>query len=169
MPPLRAIRCCGRRVIRSSSLRCHTGHGQTLRQWLALCRARALDSAGSGRRCRRTVVCHMSSDEVASSKGCAERQLTSKNTSSNDTCELTSVVTGACGVSSTDAEQVEHGGLRLENCTTTDSTNFDTRHRDRDLEVTAKTGEMLVYSSSNKKTLRTYFFMTVIQLLLSTF
>jgi hypothetical protein len=91
----------------------------------------------------------MSLDQMASSKGCTKRQLTSKDTSSNDTCELTSIVTGVCRVCTTDAEQVEHGGLGLENCTTTNGTNFDTRHRDRDLEVTTKTDKMLAYDSTN--------------------
>jgi len=106
---------------------------------------------------------------VTSSKGCAERQLTSQNTSSNDTCKLTGVVTGACRVGTTDAEQIEHGRLGLKNCTTTDGTNFDTGHRDRDLEVTTKASKMLACGSTNRENIKTYFFMTVIQLLLSTF
>jgi hypothetical protein len=106
---------------------------------------------------------------MASSKGCAERQLTSKNTSSNDTCELTSVVARVCRVSATDAEQIEHGRLRLEDCTTTDGANFNTRHGDRDLKVTTKADKMLAYDLTDEKDLETYFFMTVIQLLLSTF
>jgi hypothetical protein len=108
-------------------------------------------------------------DKVTSSKSCAERQLTGEDTSSNDTCELASVIAGVCRVSATDAEQIEHGRLRLEDCTTTDGANFDTRHGDRDLKVTTKTDNMLAYDLTNERDLTTYFFMTVIQLLLSTF
>jgi hypothetical protein len=106
---------------------------------------------------------------MASSKGCAERQFTSKDTSSNNTCELASIVTGVCRVGTTDAEQVEHGGLGLEDCTTTNGAYFDTRHGNRDLKVTTKTDKMLAYNSKNRRDLKTHFFMTVIQLLLSTF
>jgi hypothetical protein len=114
-------------------------------------------------------VCHVCLDKVTSSKGCAERQFTGEDTSSNDTCELAGVVTGACRVSTADTEQVEHGRLRLEDCTTANGTDFDTRHGDRDLKVTTKTDNMLAYDLTDESDLTTYFFMTVIQLLLSTF
>jgi hypothetical protein len=108
-------------------------------------------------------------DQMASSESCTKRQLTGEDTSSDNTCKLASVVTGVCRVGTTNTEQVEHGGLGLENCTTTNGTNFNTRHRDRDLKVTTKTIKMLAYNSTNRKDLKTHFFMTVIQLLLSTF
>jgi hypothetical protein len=94
-------------------------------------------------------VCHVGLDQMTSSESCTKRELTGKNTSSNNTCELASIVTGVCRMGTTDAKQVEHGGLGLENCTTTNGTNFDTRHRDRDLEVTTKTIEMLAYDSTD--------------------
>jgi len=107
-------------------------------------------------------VCHVGSNKVAGGEGGAERQLTSKNTSGNNTRELTRVVTRVRRVSSADAKKIEHGGLGLEDCTTTDSTNFDTRHRDRDLKVSMKAGQMLAYDSTNREYAKTYFFMTVI-------
>jgi hypothetical protein len=114
-------------------------------------------------------VCHVCLDKVTSSKGCTERQFTGEDTSSNNTCKLASVVARVSRVGATDTEQIEHGRLRLEDCTTTNGTDFDTRHGDRDLKVTTKTDSMLAYDMMYEKDLMTYFFMTVIQLLLSTF
>jgi hypothetical protein len=87
----------------------------------------------------------VSFDKVTGSKRCAERQLTGKDTSGDNTRELTGVITGACRVSTTDAKQIEHGRLRLENCATTNGADLNTRHRDRDLKVAMETVEMLAY------------------------
>jgi hypothetical protein len=82
-------------------------------------------------------------DKVTGSQSCAERQLTGKNTGSDNARKLACVVTGAGRVSTTDAKQIEHSRLRFENSTTTNSADLNTRHGDRDLKVTTEAGKLL--------------------------
>jgi hypothetical protein len=48
-----------------------------------------------------------------------------------------------------DAEEVKHSGLGLEDRATTEGANFDGRHGDRDLEVTVET--VIALASATRK------------------
>jgi len=79
----------------------------------------------------------MRSDQMASCQSRAKREFTSKNTSGDDAGELPSVGAGGGHVSAADAEEVEHGGLGLEDGAAADGADFDRGHGDGDLEAAA--------------------------------
>ena len=83
---------------------------------------------------------HMAFDKMTGSESSTEGEFTGKNTSSDDAGEFAGVVTWVCWVRAADAKHIEHGGLGLENGSATNSTNFNGRHGDGDLEVAAETG-----------------------------
>lgn len=80
-------------------------------------------------------MCHVCCDEMSGGKSAAQTELAGKDTGANDPGELAGVVTRVCWVRAPDAKHVEHRSLRLENSTTTDGTNFYTRHGNTDLEI----------------------------------
>ena len=82
---------------------------------------------------------HMTSDKMTGSESRAEGEFTGKDTGSDDAGEFAGVFTWVCWVGATDAEHIEHGGLRLKNGSATDSADFNGGHRDGDLEVAAET------------------------------
>lgn len=80
---------------------------------------------------------HVRFNEMASAEGAVEREFAGKDTRSNDAGELARVVAGGSGVSAADAEEVEHGGLGLEDGAAADGADFDRGHGYGDLEVVA--------------------------------
>jgi hypothetical protein len=57
-----------------------------------------------------------------------QTQFTSKHTRGNDTRELARIphlITWRCGMRAPYTQEVEHGGLGLEDCATADGTDFD--------------------------------------------
>lgn len=111
----------------------------------------------------------MGSHKVASCESRVERQLTCQYRSSDDTREEPCIVARGSGVCAAYAEQVEHGGLRLEDRTTADGADFNRRHGDGDAEVAIDATNALDYVCLDiHETVTTYFFMMVIQLELST-
>jgi len=85
-------------------------------------------------------VAHVCLYEMAGGECTAERQLTSEDTSCDDTGEAARVLARVGGVGTADAKHVEHCCLWLEDCTATNRTNLDTWHRDRDLKIAVHTG-----------------------------
>lgn len=86
-----------------------------------------------------TVVGHVGSHEMARGQCRAQTQFSSEHCSSHNPCQLTGVVTGVRGVRPAHSKQVKHGRLSFKDSTTTNSSDFNGRHRDSDLEVTIKT------------------------------
>lgn len=86
------------------------------------------------------VVLHMRADEMAGSESTAQGQLTSEDGGGDNTGETARVVTRARRVSAADAEEVEHGGLGLEDGAAAESTDFERGHRHGDLEGAAEAG-----------------------------
>lgn len=80
-----------------------------------------------------SIVRHVGPDKVPSSQCRAERELSSQYGRGNDPSEHPCIITRVCWMSATDSKEVEHGTLRLEDGATADCTNFDGRHRNRDL------------------------------------
>lgn len=78
--------------------------------------------------------------EMSSSEGRAERKLACQNSSADYSSELAGVVSWVRWVRATDAEEIEHGGLRLENCAAAEGADFDGGHGDGDLETAAEAG-----------------------------
>ena len=69
-----------------------------------------------------------------------QTQFTSKYTRGDDARELPCVVAWSGGMRAAHAEQVEHGGLGLEDGAAADCADFDGGHRDGDLEVAVYAG-----------------------------
>ena len=69
-------------------------------------------------------MCHVCLDEVTGAQRTVEREFSSENAGGNDAGELAGVVARGSGVSASDAEEVEHGRLRLEDGTATNGTDF---------------------------------------------
>jgi hypothetical protein len=63
----------------------------------------------------------------------AQAQFTCENGGTNDTRELSCIVSGVCGVGAANTEEVKHGSLRLENRTTSNGAYFNRRHGNRNL------------------------------------
>lgn len=118
---------------------------------------------------------HVGSDQVSCSQGSTQTELTSQHRGGNDARQLAGVFTRGGGVRSPDTKQVKHSGLRFKDSTTTNGADLDGRHGDGDLEVTIVAVEKIIsicgaqYGLNVVWVRRTYFFMVVIQLLLSTF
>jgi hypothetical protein len=87
-------------------------------------------------------VRHVRFDKVASSKCGAQAQLSRKNSGSDNSSKLPSIVTWVGGVGTTDTEQIKHGRLPFKNSATTNCANFDGRHRHSDLEVAIEAGKL---------------------------
>lgn len=87
-------------------------------------------------------MCHVRFDKVARSKCGAQAQLSRKNSGSDNSSKLPSIVTWVGGVGTTDTEQIKHGRLSFKNSATTDCADFDRRHRHGDLEVAIEAGEL---------------------------
>lgn len=93
-PSIFVLSGCSPRGQKAHALRAHRSRG--------LCPTRC--STGSSR----SVVAHVSLDEMASSERTAQAKLTGQDTGGNDAGELTSIVAWLCHVSATHAEKIEH-------------------------------------------------------------
>lgn len=78
---------------------------------------------------------HVSLDQVTSGESSTETEFTGKDRGSDDPRKLASVVSGVCGVSATNTEEIQHRGLSLKDSATTNGSNLDRRHGDGDLKV----------------------------------
>jgi hypothetical protein len=78
---------------------------------------------------------HMRLHQMARGQGRAQAELTRQHACGNDAGELARVVAGVGGMRASHAEQVEHGGLGLEDGAAADGADFDRGHADGDLEV----------------------------------
>ena len=103
----------------------------------------------------------------------AEAELTGKNGGGNDTRQLACVFAGAGRVSTANTQEIQHSPLRFKDSATANSAYLNGRHRHGDLEVAiVAVWEILVSIPMVKKwrmVRKAYFFIVVIQLLLSTF
>ena len=77
----------------------------------------------------------MTLNQMTRTKRRAQRDFTSKNTNSDDTCEFPCVVARVCRMRTTNTEHVKHSRLRLEDCAAAESTDFDRGHGDGNLEI----------------------------------
>ena len=68
------------------------------------------------------------------SQSTAQAEFSSKHTGSDDARQLPSIVTWIRGMGASYAQEVQKSALRLEDCAATNCANFNTRHRNRDLE-----------------------------------
>lgn len=75
---------------------------------------------------------------MSSSQGRAQREFSSKHTSADYSRELAGVVSWIRWVRTAHAEEVEHGGLGLEDCAAAEGADFDGGHGDGNLEVAAE-------------------------------
>jgi hypothetical protein len=62
---------------------------------------------------------------MTSSEGTAERQLAGQDSAADNSSKTAGIVTRICWVRPSDAQQVEHSPLGLENRTTTERTDLD--------------------------------------------
>jgi hypothetical protein len=76
---------------------------------------------------------------MTSSESTTERQLASEDRCRNNTSQFTSVVAGVSRVRATNAQHVEHGGLRFKNGATTEGADFNGWHGNAYLKVAPKT------------------------------
>jgi hypothetical protein len=95
------------------------------------------------------VVRHVRFDKVARAQGAVEGQFTGQDARGNDARELARVVAGRGLVGAAHAEQVEHGGLGLEDGAAANGADFDGRHRDGDLEVAVDAGKFVRWGLRN--------------------
>lgn len=84
----------------------------------------------------------MRSHEMACCKRAAKTQFPGKYTRSHDASETACIIPWVRGVSTSNAEEIEHGALRLENSPSANGTHFDRWHRHANLKiaVVAETG-----------------------------
>lgn len=73
---------------------------------------------------------------MACCKCAAKTQFSGKNTRGHDASEAARILPGIRGVRASNAQQIEHGALRLEHRATANSAYFDRWHRHADLEIT---------------------------------
>lgn len=73
-----------------------------------------------------------------------QTQFTGQHTRRNDARELARVVAWGFRVGAADAEEIEHGGLGLEDCAAADGADFDAGHGDGDLEIAVYAEAVLV-------------------------
>lgn len=92
---------------------------------------------------------HVGPDEVAGGEGTAEGEFAGEDGGADDAGETAGVLAGVGGVGASDAEHIEHGALRLEDGAASEGTDFETGHRDGDLESTVEA--RLVSRASRKK------------------
>lgn len=81
---------------------------------------------------------HVSADKVACREGTAKRQFASEDGSGNDAGKALGIGAWLGRMRAADTEHVEHSALRVEDGTSTECTNFERRHGDRDLQVPVK-------------------------------
>lgn len=77
---------------------------------------------------------HVRLHQVSGREGRAERQFARQDAGGDDARELARVVARLAGVGAAHAEQVEHGGLGLEDGAAAYGADFDARHRDGDVQ-----------------------------------
>jgi hypothetical protein len=125
-------------------------HALAPTQWHRPARNRRL-RARRGRPTRNItpVVRHVRFDKVARAQGAVEGQFTGQDARGNDARELARIVAGRGLVGAAHAEQVEHGGLGLEDGAAADGADFDGRHRDGDLEVAVDAGKFVRLGKRN--------------------
>ena len=70
-------------------------------------------------------MCHVCLDEVASAESAVEGEFACEDAGGDDAGELAGVVAGGFLVGAADAQEVEHGGLGLEDCAAADCADFD--------------------------------------------
>jgi hypothetical protein len=87
-------------------------------------------------------VSHVSLDEMASGKGAAETQFTSKHGSSHNASESPRVVTRIGWVRAPNTQEIQHSALRLQNGPASNRTDFNGWHGDTDLEVIVVAGRL---------------------------
>ena len=78
---------------------------------------------------------HVRSDKMTGAEGAVETEFTGKDTRSDDAGKLTRIVARRGWMSTTNAEEIQHGGLRFEDGTAANGTDLNGRHRDGDLQV----------------------------------
>lgn len=78
---------------------------------------------------------HMRLDQMARGQRRTQRKLTRQHAGSDDAGELARIVAGVGGMGASHAQQVEHGGLGLEDGAAADGADFDRGHADGDLEI----------------------------------
>jgi hypothetical protein len=71
---------------------------------------------------------HVRLDEMARAQRGIQTELACEDAGGDDARELTRVVARCGWVGAADAEEVEHGGLGLEDGAATDGANFDAGH-----------------------------------------
>lgn len=90
---------------------------------------------------------HVSPDEMARGQGTAERKLACENGCADDAGKTAGVVSRVGGVRASDTKDVEHGALRLEDGTTTKSSDLERGHRDGDLKSSIEAVNVSVCSA----------------------
>jgi hypothetical protein len=88
-------------------------------------------------------MCHVCSDEMTSSKGSTETELTRQNSSRHDLGQTSRVVTGIGRVCTSDAQHVEKRRLCFQDGTTANGADFYRGHRHADLQVAVVTEDLL--------------------------
>lgn len=112
-------------------------------------------------------MCHVCLHQMPRSQCATETELSGQHRRAHDPRQSSRIVAWVGRVRSSHAEEVEHRRLRFQDRATTKRADFDGWHGHTDLQVA-------VYTASGQRTDRrpiiaqTYFFMIVIQLLLST-
>lgn len=86
-------------------------------------------------------MCHVRVNKVTCRQGGTEREFACQDTGGNNLGQLAGVVTWVGLMGATNTEKVEHGALWFEDCTTTDSSDFDARHGYGNLKGAVKTRE----------------------------
>jgi hypothetical protein len=81
----------------------------------------------------------MSYDKMPGRERAAQREFSGQDRSSNDACELACVIARIGWMRSAHTEEVEHCGLRLEDCAATNRTYFDRGHRNGYLKISTET------------------------------
>lgn len=119
-----------------------------------------------------TVVGHVSPDKMTSGQCGTQTQFSGQDGGTDDARKLTSVISRVGGVGATNTEEIQHGGLSLQDRTAADGADFNRRHGHGDLKVTIGTERKTIVSiqiQTCRTGQTTYFLIVVIQLLLSTF
>jgi hypothetical protein len=81
---------------------------------------------------------HVSADKVASREGTTKRQFASEDGGGDDAGKALGIGARLGWMRATDTEHVEHGALRVKDGTSTECTDLERGHGDRNLEVPVK-------------------------------
>ena len=97
---------------------------------------------------------HMRLDQMARRERAAKAQLAREDAGGHDASELLGIVTGIGGMSASNAEEVEHCTLRLEDGAAANGADFDGGHGDADLEIAVIAGKSvtIIYRSNRQLT-----------------